>query len=88
MTLQMYARRKKWPVDEVKVHLSYKRSYKEDCEHCDVDERRLDEFDREIEIIGAVDQGQLDRLLEIADKCPVHKTLMGSSVIHSTIKKV
>jgi putative redox protein len=88
MTLQMYARRKKWPLEEVKVHLSYQRSYKDDCEHCDEKDRRLDEFDREIEITGDLDQSQMDRLLEIADKCPVHRTLETSSVVHTSIKKM
>lgn len=86
MTLQMYARRKKWPVEEVKVHLSYQRSYKDDCEHCDEKDRRLDVFDREIEIRGPLDQKQLDRLMEIADRCPVHRTLEANSTIHTKLK--
>lgn len=86
MTLQMYARRKKWPLEEVKVHLSYDRSYKEDCEHCDEKDRRLDKFDREIEITGDLSKDQLDRLLQIADRCPVHRTLEANSVITTALK--
>lgn len=81
MTLQMYARRKKWDVQEVKVHLSFARSYREDCEHCDDTDRRLETFDREIEIRGDLDQSQLDRLAEIADRCPVHRTLEASATV-------
>ena len=75
MTLQMYARRKKWDLQEVEVHLSFDRSYKEDCEHCDETDRRLETFDREITVRGNLDQAQIARLLEIANRCPVHRTL-------------
>jgi putative redox protein len=81
MTLQMYARRKKWDLQEVKVHLSFSRSYREDCEHCDEKGRRLEKFDREIELIGDLDEKQITRLLQIADRCPVHKTLESSSKV-------
>ena len=79
MTLHMYARRKGWDLQEVKVHLAYSRSYKEDCDHCDQKESRLDHFERIIEIKGNLDDKQRNRLLEIANKCPVHRTLERSS---------
>jgi putative redox protein len=85
MTLQMYARRKKWPLDEVKVHLSYVRSYKDDCEHCDNKDRRLDVFEREIELCGDLSDEQIQRLKEIADRCPVHRTLEANSIIKTKI---
>ena len=75
MTLQMYARRKKWPLKEVKVHLSFDRSYKEDCMACDDKDLKLGMFDMRIELQGDLDEAQKARLLEIAHKCPVHKTL-------------
>lgn len=81
MTLQMYARRKKWPLKNVDVHLAYDRSYKEDCMHCDESDRRLDVFEREIELEGDLSQEQVKRLMEIANKCPVHRTLEANSVI-------
>jgi putative redox protein len=87
MTLQMYARRKKWDLQEVKVHLSFSRSYKEDCEHCDQNDRRLDIFEREIEIKGDLDEKQIARLLEIAEKCPVHKTLEAAAVVKTKLIK-
>ena len=88
MTLQMYARRKKWDLQEVKVHLSFDRSYKDDCEHCDEKDRRLETFDREIEIKGNLDQTQVDRLMEIADRCPVHRTLEASAKVTTKIMLV
>jgi len=87
MTLQMYARRKKWDLKEVKVHLSFTRSYKDDCEHCDVNDRRLEVFDREIEISGNLDETQVSRLLEIANKCPVHRTLEASAEVRTKLLK-
>jgi len=87
MTLQMYARRKKWDLEEVKVHLSFTRSYKDDCEHCDHNDRRLEVFDREIEIRGNLDASQIKRLLEIADKCPVHRTLEASAEVRTSLLK-
>lgn len=85
MTLQMYARRKEWDLQDVKVHLSFKRSYREDCMHCDEKERRLEVFDREIELKGDLDDTQVARLLEIADRCPVHRTLSSSAEIHTRL---
>jgi len=85
MTLQMYARRKNWDLQEVNVHLSFDRSYREDCEHCDEKDRRLEVFDREIEIKGNLDQTQINRLLEIANRCPVHRTLEASATIKTSI---
>jgi len=87
MTLQMYARRKKWDLQEVKVHLEYKRSYKEDCEACPDSERRLDNFVKCIELIGDLDDAQKKRLMEIADKCPVHRTLLGEPKFKSEIQE-
>lgn len=88
MTLQMYARRKNWDLQEVQVHLSFARSYKDDCEHCDEKERRLDVFDREIEIKGNLDESQISRLLEIANKCPIHRTLAASGEVRTKLYKM
>lgn len=81
MTLQMYARRKKWPLEEVNVHLSFNRSYIEDCSHCDEKDQRIDQFEREIELIGDLNTEQINRLLEIANRCPVHRTLESSAEV-------
>ncbi len=77
MTLQMYARRKKWDLKEVKVHIDHGRKYVDDCNEC-VEfskEVKIDHFEREIELVGNLDEEQINRLLEIADRCPVHRTL-------------
>ncbi len=79
MTLRMYANRKKWDLEEVKVHISYDRSYKEDCEGCSREERKIETFDVELELIGDLDDAQKARLMEISERCPVHRTLNGSA---------
>lgn len=75
MTLQMYARRKKWDLKEVKVHLDHGKRYVDDCMACEEKEMKLDHFERIIELEGNLTQEQIARLLEIADRCPVHRTL-------------
>ncbi len=75
MTLRMYADRKGWPLQEAIVHLKHDREYGEDCQVCDKSDNMLDKISREIELIGPLDDEQRKRLMEIADKCPVHKTL-------------
>jgi len=84
MTLRMYANRKKWNLREVYVHVSHEKSYLEDCQNCATANAKIDHFSRELEIIGELDPEQKSRLLEIADKCPVHKTL--ESKIHISTK--
>lgn len=85
MTMQMYARRKKWDLQEAKVHLSYNRSYKEDCEACSTEERMLHHVDKVIELTGDLTQEQRERLLEIASRCPVHRTLKKGIIFNSSL---
>lgn len=75
MTLRMYADRKGWPLEEVVVKLRHGRSYGEDDRHCDTAPARLDQIEREVELHGELTDEQRQRLLEIADRCPVHRTL-------------
>ena len=75
MTLQMYAKRKGWPLENVEVHTSYSKTHAKDCEDCESNSAKIDTFHRELKIIGTLDQKQKERLIQIADKCPVHKTL-------------
>lgn len=77
MTIRMYARRKAWPLDRVDVDVSHEKQHATDCNDCD----KIDEFTRIITLTGALDQDQRSRLLEIADKCPVHKTLEAEATI-------
>jgi uncharacterized OsmC-like protein/fermentation-respiration switch protein FrsA (DUF1100 family) len=75
MTLRMYAERKKWPLEEAVVTLWHSRVHEEDEERCETDDARLDRLDRDLTLIGPLDPDQRQRLLEIADRCPVHRTL-------------
>jgi putative redox protein len=75
MTLALYARRKEWPLQAVTVRLEHSKIHAEDCANCETKEGKLDRIDREIELEGALTAEQKARLLEIADRCPVHRTL-------------
>ncbi|MBQ0764706.1 OsmC family protein, partial [Marinobacter psychrophilus] len=75
MTIRMYASRKKIPLDHVKVELSHSRNYHRDCEGCDEAPQAIEVIERKVILVGDLSDGQRQRLLEIADKCPVHKTL-------------
>ena len=88
MTLKMYARRKKWDLQDVLIHLSYNKvnKYEEHKAHPENTTSRIDRFEREIELIGNLDQEQKSRLLEIANKCPVHRTISSPSVFATKLK--
>jgi len=75
MTMRMYADRKSLPLDRVTVTLTHSKIHARDCEECETREGMLDQIDRVISIEGALDDDQRKRLMEIADKCPVHRTL-------------
>jgi putative redox protein len=75
MTVALYARRKQWPLQSVTVRLRHSKVHAADCESCASHAARLDRIERDIELIGALEPEQRARLLEIANKCPVHRTL-------------
>ena len=75
MTLRMYAARKQWPLESVSVSLHHSRIHATDCETCETQAGRLDRVERTIGLTGDLDDEQRRRLLEIADRCPVHRTL-------------
>jgi putative redox protein len=75
MTLELYARRKGWPLESVTVRLRHMKIHAEDCADCETKEGMIDRIEREIELTGPLDAGQKSKLMEIADKCPVHRTL-------------
>jgi len=75
MTLRLYADRKRWPLERVSVRLHHAKIYAEDCMDCETKQGRLDRIERVIELEGLLDPAQRQRLLEIADMCPVHRTL-------------
>ena len=75
MTLQLYARRKGWPLAGVQVDVWHERVHAEDCADCDAREAQPDRFQRVLRLEGPLDDAQRARLLEIAERCPVHRTL-------------
>lgn len=75
MTMRMYADRKSLPVDRIQVSLKHSKIHAEDCAECETHVGMLDQIERTISIEGALDADQRQRLMEIADKCPVHRTL-------------
>ncbi|MEM7162103.1 MAG: alpha/beta fold hydrolase [Bacteroidota bacterium] len=85
MTLHMYARRKKWDLQEVTVEIDHGKTHASDCEDCEETGKKIDLFQRKLSLIGDLDDAQRKRLLEIADKCPVHKTLESSSKVDTEL---
>ena len=85
MTLRMYADRKEIPLKGVRVHLAHRKIKAADCPDCFTTEGQVEEIVREIALEGELDAPTRERLLEIANKCPVHRTLTGEIKIRSTL---
>jgi uncharacterized OsmC-like protein/alpha/beta superfamily hydrolase len=85
MTLRVYSDHKKLPLEGVRVRLRHGRIYAVDCAQCETKEGKLDRIEREIEVLGPLTDEQRRRLLEIADKCPVHRTLTSEISIVSRL---
>jgi putative redox protein len=75
MTMRLYADRKSLPLDRVTVSLKHSKIYAKDCAECETRDGMLDQIERDIAMDGALDPEQRKKLMEIADKCPVHRTL-------------
>jgi len=75
MTVGFYARRNKLPLEDIKVSLWHSRIYARDCEECETKQGLLDRIDLEVELTGSLSEAQHAKLIEIAAKCPVHRTL-------------
>ncbi|MET0867473.1 MAG: bifunctional alpha/beta hydrolase/OsmC family protein [Pseudorhodoplanes sp.] len=84
MTLRLYADQKALPLDRVTVTLKHSRIHAADCETCETKEGKVDRIERELTLTGDLDAQQRKRLLEIADKCPVHRTLTSEIDIRTT----
>ena len=85
MTLGVYARRKGWPLESVRVRLSHARVHAADCVDCETQNAMIERVDREIELVGPLDAAQRSRLLEIANRCPVHRTLVSKFEIRTVL---
>jgi len=86
VTLKMYAERKKWPLEDIYMELRHSREHAEDCVECDKPEAMIDKIEKEIIVEGDLSAEQVDKLLEISNKCPVYKTLKGEIEIKSMIE--
>jgi putative redox protein len=84
MTIRMYAERKGFALDSVEVRLRHDRIHARDCEDCETKDTMLDEIHREIHFEGDLDETQRSRLIEIATKCPVHRTLTSEVKIRTS----
>ncbi len=86
MTIALYARRKSWALTEVTVRLRHSRVHAQDCADCETKEGMLlDVIDREISLSGEVSPEQRAKLMEIADRCPVHRTLTSEIKIQTRL---
>ena len=86
MTIGLYARRKQWPLEGVTVRLRHSRIHAQDCADCETREGTIDRIDREIELTGPLSDEQRQRLLAIADRCPVHRTLVSEIDIRTQLR--
>ena len=85
MTIALYARRKQWPLEGVTVKLEHSKIHAVDCAECETKEGMLDRIEREISVSGPLDEQQRARLLEMADRCPVHRTLTSEVSIRTRL---
>lgn len=86
MTVHMYARRKGWPVEIVTVRMQHNKIYARDCEDCiSSPNAKIDLIESEISFVGNLNSEQIMRLAEIADRCPVHRTLTSETKIRTRI---
>ena len=85
MTMRMYANRKKWPVENISIELDHARDHGADCSECDEEHKQIDVITRSISITGDLDDEQRNRIMEIADKCPVHRTMHNKLVVKTNV---
>ncbi len=85
MTVALYARRNQWPLQGVSVRLRHSRIHAEDCESCETKQGMLDRIESDIDLSGALSAEQRAKLLEIAKKCPVHRTLTSEIEIRTQL---
>ncbi len=83
MTIGLYARKRRWPLEKITVSLRHSKIHAQDCEECETKEGRIDRIELEIHLDGALTNEQRAKLMEIAEKCPVHQTLTSEINIKS-----
>jgi len=77
ITMRMYAERKDWPHEGIRIGLRHEKIHAKDCLECETETGRIDRLEVEVELRGPLSDDQVERLLSIADRCPVHRTLSG-----------
>ena len=87
MTVRMYADRKGLPLERVSATLRHNKIHAEDCQSCETQAGKIDRIEREIELVGPLDEAARAKLLEIADKCPVHRTLHSEVLVETRLKE-
>ena len=85
MTVRLYAARREWPLEGVEVRLRHERVHAEDCENCETRDAYVDQITKELSLRGPLDSAQRERLAEIAERCPVQRTLQRSVRIQQTL---
>ena len=85
MTLRIYADRKKWPLQRAVVKLRHRKVHAQDCVDCEKKPARIDVIDRELVLEGPLDDVQRGKLLEMAQRCPVHQTLASAIKVNTTL---
>lgn len=85
MTLRLYARRKGWPLERVQVRLTHRKVHAVDCKSCETRKGYIDRIERRVALFGPLDDGQRARLHEIAEMCPVHRTLQSDVLIETML---
>lgn len=86
MTVRMYANKKGLPLEQVRVSLRHSRIHAQDCADCETKQGMVDHIDRDIELIGDLDDAQREKLLSIAERCPVHRTLTSSVHVSTSLR--
>jgi putative redox protein len=87
MTLRMYARNKGWPLEHVSVRLRHSKVHAEDCQHCETKEGKVDRIDRTVTLEGPLSVEQRQRLVQMADRCPVHRTMESEIDVHTFLEE-
>ncbi len=86
MTMRMYAERKQWPLEKVNVVLRHEKIHAEDCGECETTHGRIDHITRDITLTGNLDAAQRAKLMEISEKCPVHRSLHAEVKVDTALK--